>query len=156
MWLDTWLENGTGQVYCSGVFNLKGPPSVNTDNKKRAKAINCRKCERKGRNPGKLDKFRNQRHSIKPSTDLIHKLKADREMPGKRAATESLAMLGIVKHAQMNKVPKTQLCLKGFRLQSSNLNDKISLRTCTSSGWVCPRNARMGKYFATLTSRQLR
>ena len=43
--------------------------------------------------------FRNQRRSIKPSTDFIHKLKADREMPGKRTATESLAMLGIVKHA---------------------------------------------------------
>ena len=52
-------------------------------------------------------------------------------MPGKRTATESLAMLGIVKHAQINKVPKTQLCLEGFRLQSSNLNDKISLWTCT-------------------------
>lgn len=45
-------------------------------------------------------------------------------MAGKRAATESLAMLGIVKHAQMNKVPKTQLCLEGFRLRSSNLNEK--------------------------------
>ena len=43
--------------------------------------------------------FRNQRRSIKPSTDFIYKLKADREMRGKRTATESLAMLGIVKHA---------------------------------------------------------
>lgn len=50
--------------------------------------------------------FRNQRRSIKPSSDFIHKLKADREMPGKRTATESLVMLGFVKHAQMSKVPK--------------------------------------------------
>lgn len=55
-------------------------------------------------------------------------------MPGKLAATESLAMLGIVKHAQKNKVSKPQLSLEEFRLQSSNLNDKISLWTWKSSG----------------------
>ena len=62
----------------------------------------------------------------------------------------------------MNKVPKTQLCLEGFRLQSSNPDDKISLWTSAQVAveftHVYVRTgsfigARVGKYFATLTSR---
>lgn len=35
-------------------------------------------------------------------------------MPGKRTATESLVMLGFVKHAQMSKVPKPNYVQKGL------------------------------------------